>query len=948
MLIYRNELVRGVIDKAQFGEYGLVHTVHELFGSNTAGVLLSALSRLFTAYLQMHGFTCGVDDLLIMESIDDERKKLLESCERSGEAVHRNFIGIKDESIEIDPVELQLNIERTIRSDGDSALSYLDRQMSNELNTKTSSGVINKLLSDGLLKPSGKNCISLMTTSGAKGSKVNFQQISSFLGQQELEGKRVPRMVSGKTLPCFHPWDWAARAGGYIIDRFLTGLRPQEYYFHCMAGREGLVDTAVKTSRSGYLQRCLIKNLECLKISYDHTVRDADGSVVQFYYGEDGVDVHRTSFIAKFEQLAMNQDMIYKQCGNQLVTFNSYVSELPKALSEKAAKFLDDFSLMGRVTSNLVKHEDLYNLMKQKFLLSLAQPGEPVGVLAAQSVGEPSTQMTLNTFHLAGRGEMNVTLGIPRLQEILMTAASNIKTPIITCPLQKGRTKEDAERLADKLKKVSVADIVESMEVSVLPFAIQGDGICRIYKLKMKLYRPVHYPQYADVSVEDWEEILEVDFVRDLEDAIQSHIILLSRISGIKNISESSRRASNDAEEDVSGDRTRREENEGDFSGGRSRREDNEQDFSGNRLHREENDDSNEDDEDDDGERAEDLGLDAQKRKVQATDEMDYDDGIEELNERESTASEESGFESEIDQGDNETETGKDAMLDNKASETPLLRKASKSKSKDKATESPSQGETHSKAKSRNKKKQKAKRTHRPKLSKKEYDRAIFVEARDMHFEVHFKFTNEPHILLAEIAQKTAKKVYIQNPGRIERCRLTTCKENQVIYYGDDPKKRVDISAKEKENVPALEATGLDFSTFWKMHDHLDIRYIYSNNITAMLTTYGVEAARETIIREINHVFKSYGISVSTRHLSLIADFMTHSGGYRPMNRFGGIAESISPFSKMSFETASKFIVEAALHGETDNLETPSARICLGLPVKMGTGAFDLMQKLEI
>ncbi|WCJ33919.1 DNA-directed RNA polymerase I subunit 1 [Euphorbia peplus] len=255
MFVFRNELVRGVIDKAQFGEYGLVHTVYELFGPNTAGTLLSVFSRLFTAYLQMHGFTCGVDDLLIIKTNDGKRKKLLESCEKSGEAVHRNFIGIKDVNIKLEPMEFRLNIEKMVRSDKDSALAYLDRQMGNELNTKTSSEVINTLLSDGLLKPSGKNCISLMTTSGAKGSKVNFQQISSFLGQQELEGKRVPRMVSGKTLPCFHPWDWEARSGGYIIDRFLTGLRPQEYYFHCMAGREGLVDTAVKTSRSGYLQR---------------------------------------------------------------------------------------------------------------------------------------------------------------------------------------------------------------------------------------------------------------------------------------------------------------------------------------------------------------------------------------------------------------------------------------------------------------------------------------------------------------------------------------------------------------------------------------------------------------------------------------------------------------------------------------------------------------------
>lgn len=146
--------------------------------------------------------------------------------------------------------------------------------------------------------------------------------------------------------------------------------------------------------------------------------------------------------------------------------------------------------------------------------------------------------------------------------------------------------------------------------------------------------------------------------------------------------------------------------------------------------------------------------------------------------------------------------------------------------------------------------------------------------------------------------------------------------------------------------MPAVQTTGVDFKTFWEMQGELDVRYIYSNSIHDMLNTYGVEAARETIIREITNVFKSYGISVNIRHLTLIADYMTHTGSYRPMSRIGSIAESISPFSKMSFETASKFIVDAAYHGEVDRLETPSSRICLGLPVKMGTGSFDLMQKL--
>lgn len=91
--------------------------------------------------------------------------------------------------------------------------------------------------------------------------------------------------VSGKSLPCFEPHALGYREGGYIKDRFLTGVRPPEYFFHCMSGREGLVDTAVKTSRSGYLQRCLIKHLEELRVHYDYTVRASDGSIVQFLYG---------------------------------------------------------------------------------------------------------------------------------------------------------------------------------------------------------------------------------------------------------------------------------------------------------------------------------------------------------------------------------------------------------------------------------------------------------------------------------------------------------------------------------------------------------------------------------------------------------------------------------------------------------------------------------------
>lgn len=151
------------------------------------------------------------------------------------------------------------------------------------------------------------NMFSGMVLPGAKGSILNHNQVSSNLGQQSLEGQRVPSMPSGKTLPCFLAYDPSPRAGGFIGDRFLTGLRPAEFYFHCMAGREGLVDTAVKTSRSGYLQRMLIKNLETLVVGYDYTVRDiCDQSLVQFSYGEDGLDSMKVNTLENLEFLKDN------------------------------------------------------------------------------------------------------------------------------------------------------------------------------------------------------------------------------------------------------------------------------------------------------------------------------------------------------------------------------------------------------------------------------------------------------------------------------------------------------------------------------------------------------------------------------------------------------------------------------------------------------------------
>lgn len=313
-----------------------------------------------------------------------------------------------------------------------------------------------------------------------------------------------------------------------------------------------MIDTAVKTSRSGYLQRCLIKHLEGLNVHYDMTVRDSDQSVIQFMYGEDGMDISKSQFL-KMKQFPFlldnaksilpNNDLVdeFTNCSaydnvvkhkkklrswlkkNPVVSkhretsFQSFSREIasdielnnPNKLSKKTgrrkidqqivklwneaddelkekyskkcitrpdpvvSKYQPDCNygslsesletlISAYAKTNASRKTTFEQLVAMKSMSSLVAPGEPVGLLAAQSIGEPSTQMTLNTFHFAGRGEMNVTLGIPRLREILMFATDNIKTPSMDIPFKKHKNMvQNSEWLRKKLVKVTLADVLE-------------------------------------------------------------------------------------------------------------------------------------------------------------------------------------------------------------------------------------------------------------------------------------------------------------------------------------------------------------------------------------------------------------------------------------------------------------------------------------------------------
>jgi DNA-directed RNA polymerase I subunit RPA1 len=336
VIVKDGQLLCGVIDKSQIGPAagGLINGIYEAYGETIAGRALSIIGRLLTKMLHMRAFSCGVEDLILTEEGDKARLEELRKAEKLGFEVASKYVTMDATKIDSTNPELQRRLEAVLRDD--TKQHGLDL-LTNTANSKISSAVTAACLPDKLIKPFPKNQMQAMTGSGAKGSMVNANQISCNLGQQVLEGRRVPIMISGKTLPCFKPFETSVRAGGYIVNRFLTGIRPQEYYFHMMAGREGLIDTAVKTSRSGYLQRCIIKGMEGLHVEYDTSVRDSDGTMVQFLYGEDGLDTTKQKYLNDFKFQAENF-LSLAQTLKPHVAFSQVYSPDAAEHNKKAAK----------------------------------------------------------------------------------------------------------------------------------------------------------------------------------------------------------------------------------------------------------------------------------------------------------------------------------------------------------------------------------------------------------------------------------------------------------------------------------------------------------------------------------------------------------------------------------------------------------------------------------
>jgi DNA-directed RNA polymerase I subunit RPA1 len=981
VLIRDGELLRGVLDKNAFGatSFSLVHCVFEAYGPEKAGLLLNVFGRLFTAFLQYYsGHSCRMEDLILTNGADSERRSLIQRAYNLGARAAKAWADSEGGKISIPPIEDQANalfpllpveVASTTSklgmllsgTEGKENFAALDGFMQGQLNPLASS-IVKRTLPIGLAVPFPRNTFGIMTTTGAKGSIVNQSQVSCALGQQALEGRRVPRMSSGRTLPSFAPYDPNPRADGFVMDRFLTGIRPQEYYFHCMAGREGLVDTAVKTSRSGYLQRCLIKHLEELKIAYDFSVRNAEGNVIQFLYGEDGLDPTKASFLdcssTSFEFLARNHDslsrhnialpsstidiaamdasrhhdvntrnknselfskddivlarrllhghtwvrgaiclgwnfatiikvhakgktldlkyhsdgqvvkrvpieanlggaggkktmaltskaILVKPCAldpilsstrKHLVgSSGACVSEL---VAESAARAMLKNSILSKVLENIMLPKQLLStLICAKYSSSVCSPGEAVGSIAAQSVGEPSTQMTLNTFHLAGAGA-NVTLGIPRLREIIMTASRSLKTPTMSVPLLNSVSRKDSIRLALGFKKLSLMDLIAGqggITVTERLGKTEPSGWLRSYFITLKFHPAERIKEAFALSLQDIAQVVAKNFVPLLSQIMKKEL----------------KRSAVDDDEKI-----------GDVVGGTS--SEYLEDGFDNPLQEpqsaSEPDDLNEvDDENMDDEVGEEDGV-----EFGRDDNSSYDSG---------------GIAELTDDDENMNESMQSQLWLPDQSDLPEAKVIDR---------------------------------EAPTILK----RLNSIALQGLKVEPSAR-----PLLMVGLVEKAASAILV-------RCR----KNISEAFINDEP-----------ERGRCLQTSGINFEEIWKL-DSIKHDELISNDIWAVRCHYGVEAARGSIMGQIRSVFGAYGIEVDPRHLSLIADYMTYDGGFKPMSRIG-MEDSSSTLLQMSFETTAHFLKRASMANSVDSIESPSANIVLGLPIKHGTGCFSLLAR---
>eukprot|EP00536_Pseudo-nitzschia_multiseries_P015005 jgi/Psemu1/262607/estExt_Genewise1Plus.C_8030002 len=560
--ILEGELIEGIIDKKTIGKSmdGLIHTAWLDQGHEETARFMNQVQQLVNHWVLQSSFSIGACDAVAdMKTMKEIEATINKAKLQVLDLVRQGQLG-KQGNLEIQPGRTMMeSFEQLVNKVLNTARDHAGKSAQSSLDET--------------------NSVKAMVSAGSKGSFINISQIIACVGQQNVEGKRIPYGFKKRTLPHFSKDDLGPESRGFVENSYLRGLTPQEFFFHAMGGREGLIDTACKTAETGYIQRRLVKAMETVMARYDGTVRTSGGQIVQFLYGEDGMDavwIERQDFdsltLAKEEfedryvlnttasdfgfdeqnvpflesdvmeqcrtdpevQLLLDKEaetlredqavlrivMANREAGresdessyapgnvkrviqNALRQFQidrGQTSDLhPKTIIARVGDLLDRLGVVvgddplsieaqnnattlyrilirgmlasKRVLKQFRLSEAALNWVigevETRFHKAKVNPGEMVGVLAAQSIGEPATQMTLNTFHYAGVSAKNVTLGVPRLKEII-NVAKTPKTPGLTVYLAEefSGDRQVAELVVSMLEFTVLKDIVKRTEI---------------------------------------------------------------------------------------------------------------------------------------------------------------------------------------------------------------------------------------------------------------------------------------------------------------------------------------------------------------------------------------------------------------------------------------------------------------------------------------------------
>lgn len=558
---------------------GLVYVAFQEKGPYVASDMIDDIRGVVTYYMLQKGFSVGVSDLITSPQQKADMQQVVVDCRAA-----------VDEEL--------MNIHTNGGNTPQTSRGYLDAKLQ-----KNGMEASDKIMAT-VKEAADEGRYMKMVNAGSKGTELNIQQMMGCLGQQEVDGKLIAYGFENRTLPHYCKYDDSMESRGFVSNSFMDGLTPQEFFFHSMTGREGLIDTAVKTAQTGYIQRRIMKMMEDLSVQHDDTVRNTAGDIIQFRYGEDGFDptkmedqtiqfangcdgkgmsinqikeafgvtnsnynevvlidedtllhptatqiheLHKTglpivnyfhllfggktcklssgamSHPVNLERLITNayahtfaradnldEKYVIKQltaCFEALqrardptthlfrVLVHSYLGPAPAmrwrlacrhrvTLTDPESKntaicpicHTTDESVEARKPPFTKQQYDyMIAEIKKQYERSWAEPGEMVGVIAAQSIGEPATQMTLNTFHFAGVGEKSsVIRGVPRLNELLMLS-KNQKAPVQKIYLKDVSSEADAVSVKNRLEFSTLRHVTKSTSIYYDPQRTNSD-----------------------------------------------------------------------------------------------------------------------------------------------------------------------------------------------------------------------------------------------------------------------------------------------------------------------------------------------------------------------------------------------------------------------------------------------------------------------------------------